>query len=127
MINTSDLDRQRKALSDAADIFLRQTFSASPKFIKVLMDNDLVVIRVDNFFCPAEIQMGKKKNDTALIHEMYSKLFDEAKAALVERIEQITKRKVKSSQMNINFESELCVMDFSLTSRPIKENRKLLC
>ena len=122
MENASDFDKQCKALSDAADIFLRQNFSASPKSIKVLMDNNLVVIRVDDFFCPAEVQMGKKKRDTVLIHEMYSKLFNETKAALLERVEQITRKKVKSSQLNINFESELCVMDFHLASKPDGEN-----
>ena len=61
MKNVSDFNRQRKNLSDATDTFLRQNFSPSPKPIKVLIDHDLVVIRVDNFLCPAEIEMGKEK------------------------------------------------------------------
>ena len=125
MENLSDFDRQRKALSDATDIFLRQNFSPSPKSIKLLMDHDLVVIRVDNFLCRAEIEMGKKKGDTKIIHEMYSRLFERVKASLVDRIEQITRKKVKSSQMNINFETELCVMDFFLAAKPDEENMKL--
>jgi len=44
---------------------------------------------------------------------------------LVDRIEQITRKKVKSSQMNINFETELCVMDFFLAAKPDEENMKL--
>ena len=118
MKNVSDFNRQRKNLSDATDTFLRQNFSPSPKPIKVLIDHDLEVIRVDNFLCPAEIEMGKEKRDTKIIHEMYSRLFDRVKAAFVDRIEQITRKKVKSSQMNINFETELCVMDFFLASKP---------
>jgi len=125
MENVLDFDRQRKALSDAADVFLSQNFSPSHKSIKVLMDHDLVVIRVDNFLCRAEIEMGKERRDTKIIHEMYSTLFDRVKAALVTRIEQITRKKVKSSQMNINFESELCIMDFHLTSLPDKGNMRL--
>ena len=125
MENVPDFERQRKALCDAADIFLRQNFSPSPKSIKVLMDHDLVVIRVHDFLCRAEIEMGKEKRNTEIIHELHSKVFDKVKAALVERIEQITRKKVKSSQMNINCESELCVMDFHLASKPDKENRRL--
>ena len=117
MENLSDFDRQRKALSDAANIFLRQNFSPSPKSITVLMDDDLVVIRVDDFLCRAEIEMGKKKRDTNLIHEMYSKLFDSLKSSLVDQVETITRKKVKSSQMNINLESVLCVMAFFLSSK----------
>jgi len=125
MGNLPDFERQCKAVSDAADIFLRQNFSDSPKSIKVLMDDDLVVIRLDGFFCPAEVQMGKKKRDTVLMHEMYSKLFNETKDALIEQIEQILGKKIKASQMNVDFESEILVMDFHLVSKPDKENKNL--
>lgn len=122
MENAFDFERQKKALSDATDNFLRQNFSPSPKSIKVLMDQDFVVIRVDDFLCRAEIEMGKEKTDTKIIHEMYSRLFDRVKAALVDRIEKITRKKVKSSQININVESELCVMNFFLAPKPNEEN-----
>ena len=84
-----NFDNQRKALSDAAD----------------------------NFLCKAEIEMGKKKGDTKIIHEMYSKLFDKVKDALVDGVEQITGKKVKSKLININLETELCIMDFYFASK----------
>jgi uncharacterized protein YbcI len=125
MENVFELDRQRKALCEATNVFLRQNFSPSPKSIKVLMDQDLVVIRVDNFLCRAEIEMGKEKRDTNLIHEMYSKLFDRVKAALVDRTEQITSKEVISSQININLETEVCIMNFFLSPKPRTERPQL--
>ncbi|MFH1742476.1 MAG: hypothetical protein ABIH23_26020, partial [bacterium] len=63
--------------------------------------------------------------DTKIIHEMYSRLFERVNGALVDRVEKITRKKVKSSQMNINFESELCVMNFCLSPKPDEENMRL--
>jgi len=125
MENVFELDRQRKALCEATNVFLRQNFSPLPKSIKVLMDQDLVVIRVDSFLCRAEIEMGKEKRDTDLIHEMYSKLFDRVKAALVDRTEQITRKEVLSSQININLETEVCIMNFFLSPEPKTERPQL--
>lgn len=117
MENVFELDSQRRALCEATNVFLRQNFSPSPKSIKVLMDEDLVVIRVNNFLCRAEIEMGKEKRDTNLIHEMYSKLFDGVKAALVDRTEKITLKEVISSQITINLETEVCIMNFFLSPK----------
>lgn len=118
MKNVFDFERKKKALSAATDDFLRQNFSPSPKAIKVLMDQDLVVIRVDNFLCRAEIEMGKGKRDVKLLHDMYSRLFDRVKASLIAQIEKTVSKEVVSSQMNIDCESDLCVMNFFLSQRP---------
>jgi len=125
MGNVFDLDKQRKLLCEAASVFLRQNFSPFPKSIKVLMDQDLVVIRVDNFLCRAEIEMGKERRDTKLLHDMYSRLFDRVKASLVAQIERTMSKDVMSSQININIESELCVMNFFLSPKPRMERPQL--
>ena len=117
MEQSFQLEEAKKAIAHFADIFLKKEFGCLPQSIKVLMDHDLVVIRVDNFLSPAEIEMGKDKKNTNLIHEMYSKLFDKAKPFLVSQIKQITRKEVISSQININFETELCVMNFFLSSK----------
>jgi uncharacterized protein YbcI len=121
MENPSYFEEQKKAIAHVTGTFLKQNFGFSPKSIKVLMDHDLVVIRVDNFLCPAEIEMGMEKRDTKLIHEMYSKLFDRVKSSLVGQIKQITLKEVISSQININFETELCIMNFFLASKANEE------
>ena len=117
MENSLKLEEQKRAIGHFADIFLKKEFGFLPQSIKVLMDHNLVVIRVDNFLSPAEIEMGKDKINTKLLHEMYSKLFDKAKSFLVSQITQITRKEVTSSQININFEIELCVMNFFLSSK----------
>jgi len=125
MENVFELDRQRKTLCEATNTFLRQNFSPLPKSIKVLMDQDLVVIRVDNFLCRAEIEMGRERRDTKLLHDMYSRLFDRVKASLVAQIEKTISKDVMSSQISINIESELCVMNFFLSPKPKEERPQL--
>ena len=125
MEKASRFEKQRNALADVTDTFLERNFGFSPKSVKVLMDQALVVVRVDKFLSPAEIKMGLRRTDTRLIHEMYSKLFDRVKASLVAQIEQITLKDVTSSQININFENELCVINFFLSPKPKTERPQL--
>lgn len=120
MVNPSYFEEQKKAIAHFAGIFLKQEFGFPPQSIRVLMDYDLVMIRVNNFLSPAEIQMGMEKRNTNLIHEIYSKLFDKAKSSLVDQINQITSKRVVSSQININFETKVFVMTFFLAANSTK-------
>ena len=61
MENSSHFEEEKKTIAHFTGIFLKQEFGFPPKSLKVLMDHDLVVIRVDNFLSPAEIEMGKEK------------------------------------------------------------------
>lgn len=113
----SHFEEQKKAIARFTDSFLEQNFGFPPRSVKVLMDHDIVVIRVDNFLSPAEIDLGMERRNTSLIHEMYSKLFDRVKSSLVGQVKQLTRKEVISSQININFETELCVINFFLSSK----------
>ena len=62
--------------------------------------------------------MGKGKRDVKLLHDMYSRLFDRVKASLIAQIEKTVSKEVVSSQLNINCESHLCVMNFFLSPKP---------
>ena len=114
------LHEQRKAIVDFAGIFMRDQFGfpldSRLHFqpVKVLMDTDLVTIRVDNFLCPAEQVMGEK--NSSLIQEMYSEIFRKVKSILEDRVHQITCKMVTSSQISVNFETKKCVIILFLAS-----------
>ena len=116
----SILHEQRTAIADFAGTFMKEQFGFPPDLllhfqpVKVLMDTDLVTIRVDNFLCPAEQEIGKK--NSSLIQEMYSEIFCKAKSILEDRIHQITCKRVTSSQISINFETKKCVIILFLAS-----------
>jgi uncharacterized protein YbcI len=76
---------------------------------------------VDNFLSPAEIEMGKEKRDTNLIHEMYSNLFNKVKSSLVDRINQITSKKTISSEISVNIETRALIMTFFLFTNSIEK------
>lgn len=116
MENPSYFEEQKKTIAYFADVFLKQKFGFPSQPIKVLIDQDLVMIRVDNFLCPAELEMGMEKRNANLIHEMYAKIFNRVKSSLVKRIKQIMDKEVISSQININFETKVCMMTFFLSS-----------
>jgi len=125
MEKTPHFEKQRKTVADLVDAFLRQYFGYSPESVKVLMDQELVVVRVDKFLSPAEVKMGEGKRAARLLHEMYSKLFDQVKASLEAQIEKIMSKDVMSSQINISIESELCVMNFFLSRKSRRERSQM--
>ncbi len=83
MKNPSHYEEQKNAIAHFADIFLKQNFGFWSRAIKVLMDSHLVVIRAENFLGTAEIEMAVKKGNRALIHEMYSIIFQKIKLSLI--------------------------------------------
>ncbi len=119
MKNPSPYEEEKKAIAHFAAIFLKQNFGFWSRAIKVLMDSHLVVIRVEDFLSPAEIEIGMEKGNTKLIHEMYSKLFHSVKSPLVDQIAEITSKKVISSQISINTETKVFMMTFFLASNLI--------
>jgi len=108
-LNSTD---QKKAIARQAGIFLKQEFGFPSELVSVLMENAMVLIRVENFLCPAEQKIGLEKQDANLIHQMYSKMFDDVKGPFIDQINQITRRKVVSSQIGINFETKNFLMKF---------------
>jgi uncharacterized protein YbcI len=117
------LHEQRKAITDFAGIFMREQFGfpldslLDFQRVKMLMDTDLVTIRVDNFICPAEQEIGGK--NLSLIQELYSEIFRNIKSVLEDRVHQITCKRVTSSQISINLETKKCVIILFLASNLI--------
>jgi uncharacterized protein YbcI len=116
MNKPSDFDEKGEAVAHVANDFLKQNFACSPQSVKVLMDHEMVVVRVNKFLSPAEIKMALEKGDMRLLHEMYTRLFERLKTCMVAKIEQTTLKEVISSQVNVSLESELCVMNFFLSA-----------
>jgi uncharacterized protein YbcI len=116
MNKPSDFDEKGEAVARVANDFLKQNFACSPQSVKVLMDHEMVVVRVNKFLSPAEIKMALEKGDMRLLHEMYTRLFERLKTCMVAKIEQTTLKEVISSQVNVSLESELCVMNFFLSA-----------
>jgi uncharacterized protein YbcI len=108
-LNSTD---QKKTIARQASLFLKQEFGFPSETVSVLMENAMVLIRAENFLCPAEQKIGVEKQGADLIHQMYEKIFDAVKGPFIDRINRITGRKVVSSQVGINFETKNFLMKF---------------
>ncbi len=108
-LNSTD---QKNAIAREAREFLKQEFGFPSDSISVLMENAMVLIRVENFLCPAEQKIMLEKQDADLLHQMYAKIFDAVKGPFIDRINQITERKAVSNQIGINFETKNFLMKF---------------
>lgn len=110
-----NLTDQKKAIVREASNILKQEFGFPSESVSVLMENTMVLICAENFLCSAEQKMGLDKQNADLINQMYVKIFDYTKESFIERINQITSRKVLSSQIGINFETKTFFITFFLS------------
>jgi uncharacterized protein YbcI len=116
MKSSSDLGEKKRAIGSLVGAFFEEEFCFSSPHIKVLIDQDLLLIRVKNFLAPAEIEIGKEKRERNSIYEMYSKLYDKVKFSLINRVNQITCETVISSQIDVNLETRTCLIILYLSS-----------
>lgn len=114
MEDLQNFEEQKTVLRQVAKNFLQTEFSLVITSIKILLDQGILVIQAENFICPAEIRASADQGGAALIHEAYTRLFNQSKAHLVEQTEKITGKKVISDQIGINFISRDFLITFFL-------------
>jgi len=114
-METLYFEYRKKAIARFAGKFLKQKFNLPSEAVSVLMDNYTVLIRVDRFLSKAEQKMGTSKQDTDLIRQIYSEIFDKMKGPFINYINKITGQKVISSQVEINFETKILLLVFILS------------
>lgn len=116
MKSSSDLEGKKSAIGSLVGAFFEEEFCFSSPHIKVLIDQDLLVIRANDFLAPAELEVGREKRERNSIYEMYSKLYDKVKFSLINQINQITCETVISSQIDVNLETRTCLIILYLSS-----------
>ena len=107
-----NLTDQKNAIVREAETFLKREFGFHPESVSVMMENAMILIRVEKFLCSAEQKIGVEKQNANLLHQLYAKIFDTVKGPFVDRINQITERKVVSSQIGINFKTKNFLIKF---------------
>ena len=76
-------DEQKNAIEKVVKKFLQHEFDLTITSVKVLLNQSVLVIRAENFVCPAEIKASADSGGAALINEAYTMQFDKYKALLV--------------------------------------------
>ena len=102
----------KKALIQLSEKFFREEYGFTAQSISVLLDPSMLLIRVNNFLCPAEQKLGAEKHHIDLIHQMHRKIFEKTKGPFIEKIQDITGRKIVSSQSGLNFETRTFLITF---------------
>lgn len=115
MESTSIMNGIKEEVAGFAKTFLKQEFNMAYQSVNVLIDHGMVVVRVDDFLCPAEVNAGVDKKNAIMIQEIYSKLFDKAKAPFFAQLNQILyPKKVVSFQTGVNFETRVFLLTLIL-------------
>ncbi|OEU44653.1 MAG: hypothetical protein BBJ60_10440 [Desulfobacterales bacterium S7086C20] len=117
MEEPTKFEEQKRAISRFTSVFLKEHFSFSVQSISLLMDNQMVVIRVDDFLSPAEIEMGLEREKRRLIDDAYSREFDAIKSSLVDRISEITGKRILTCRFGMIYKTRTCMMTFFLSSK----------
>jgi uncharacterized protein YbcI len=116
-------EEQKNQITHHTSIFLDEQFGFSPRSVTVLTDDQIVVIRVEDFLSAAEVKMGTAIGKASVIRETYSKLFDTVKRPLINQVSAITSKEVLSSLVAISFETKLLLISFLLGSNLTNEKQ----
>jgi uncharacterized protein YbcI len=115
-------EEQKDQIGHYTRMFLSEQFGFFPPSVHVLMDDQMVVIRIAEFLSAAEAKMGTATGKTNVIGEIYSKLYHAVKQSLVDHVSAIISKKVLSSQVTISFETKILIMSFLLASNRRTKN-----
>ena len=119
-------EEQRDQIGHYTRMFLSEQFGFFPPSVHVLMDDQMVVIRIEEFLSAAEAKMGTATGKTSVIGEIYSKLYHAVKRPLTNRVSAITSKEVLSSQVTISFETKLLLISFLLGSNLTSEKQNIV-
>lgn len=108
---------QRNAIIESTSAFLKKYFHFDVNRIKVLADSRILVLQVEDFVSPAELELAKKNRD--LIEKMYSRVFYRVIRAFVEPIEQELRKKVLSCRMQVDVQTRDCIITVTLSPERI--------
>lgn len=104
---------QQNAIIESTSAFLKKYFDFDVNRINVLADSRILVLRVEDFVSPAELELAKKNRE--LIEKMYFRVFYQVIRAFVEPIEQELRKKVISCRMQADFDTRDCVITVVLS------------
>ena len=106
-------------VTQAIGKFYKGRFSREPTSHKVIIQDDVIIVRVEGIISRSECELSRTDEGLKLIKEMYNRLFIESIPLLKSIMKDITGVSVKDVQSEVNPQNYECIQIFTF-----KENLK---
>ncbi len=104
-IPMNEQDQLKQQIVQAVSSFQRNQLAVTCESIAVDFHSDNLVVTLRGATCPAERDLARDKKARELLERFYSELFDVIKPILEAKIQEILRRQIRRSRLNIDPES----------------------
>lgn len=104
-----DCDSLPTRVSQVISQFFKSRFDLEPTETLVVVQNEIVMVRIKGIISKAEVELAKTKKGLRLVDEMYRELFEKSEPLLESMLKSLTGMEIKNIQTNINYQSSECV------------------
>ena len=100
-------------VAETVNQFFQTEFTVQPKDIRVILEKEMLIIKLAGIFSPSEKQLAMTREGDELINKMYERLFDRAAPILEKMLQRVVNQKIKSSKIEINTKDMECFCIFT--------------
>ncbi len=102
-------------VTEIVNQFFKSEFSIIPGDIRVILEKDILIIRLVGIFSQSERELAMTRKGDELINKMYKALFDRTVSILEKMLKRVVKEGIKSSSMEINLKDTECFCIFTFS------------
>ena len=102
-------------VAEIVNQFFKSEFSIIPGDIRVILEKDILIIRLVGIFSQSERELAMTRQGYELINKMYEALFDRTVPILEKMLKRVVKEGIKSSSMEINLKDTECFCIFTFS------------
>ena len=100
-------------VAETTNQFFQTVFTVQPKETRVIVEKEMIIIKLAGIFSPSEKQLAMTREGDELINKVYKRLFDRAAPILEKMLQQAVNEKIKSSKIEINTKDMECFCIFT--------------
>lgn len=95
-------------VAETVNEFFQTVFTVQPKDIRVILEKEMIIIKLAGIFSPSEKQLTMTREGDELINKVYKRLFDRAAPILEKRLQRVVSGGIQSLKIEINTKDMEC-------------------
>lgn len=100
-------------VTEIVNQFFQTEFSAKPTSVRVILENDILIIKLVGIFSISEKELAMTREGEELINKVYKTLFDRTVPILEKMLKHVVNERIKSSKIEINTKDMECFCIFT--------------
>ena len=102
-------------VTEIVNQFFQTEFSVRPTSVRVILENDILIIKLVGIFSISEKELTMTREGEELINKVYKTLFDRTIPILEKMLKRVANEGIKSSKIEINPKDMECFCIFTFS------------